>query len=42
MNWKALLADRVNSLPANILGGLVVLVAVGLGLVKLASVFGAI
>ena len=42
MNRRALLADRVNSLPANILGGLVVLVAVGLGLVKLASVFGAI
>ena len=40
MNRKALLGERVNGLPANILGGLVVLIAVSLGLVKLGSVFG--
>ncbi|MEP1469920.1 MAG: Nramp family divalent metal transporter [Halieaceae bacterium] len=42
MNRKTLLGERVNGLAANILGSLVVLIAVSLGLVKLGSVFGLI
>ena len=42
MNRKTLLGERVNGPSANILGALVVLIAVSLGLVKLASVFGVI
>ena len=40
MNRRALLGDHCNGRLANVLGGLVVLVAVGLGLVKLLKVAG--
>lgn len=41
MNRRDLLGDHVNSTPANAVGGLVVLVAVGLGVWSVLSAFGA-
>ena len=42
MNRRALLGEHCNGLLANVLGGLVVLIAIGLGAVKLLGVFGLI
>ncbi len=39
MNRKDLLGERINGITANLLGGLVVTIAVGLGLTKLIGVF---